>query len=292
MTKEIRNCTLCKSENFTKIKDIADYRTARKGLFNIARCKDCGNVFLLNKEKNLYEGYIGAYNKKATIHKNSILYYIWCKLTGNYVINLWKKKGKILDVGCGGGQYIETFKQLGLDAYGTEVDRNSFEICKKMGLKVFYGEIKDIKSKLKKMSFDHIFVSQVLEHIENPKDFIKNLKHISKEGTSIYISVPNYNSIWRKMFGDYWSGWHFPYHLTFFNIKRLKNILQNEGLKIKKIKKITPDHWIWVSINSRLFKGKKSVPFHFLYRILLLPIIKIVDFIFSSGDCILIEAKK
>ena len=101
-----------------------------------------------------------------------------------------------------------------------------------------------------------------LEHLLNPIDLIKNLASIQKKGSYLVISCPNFKSI--RMFFAYIKGqlpkekygYFDETHLHWFTEVQLKNILINNGLKIKKIKFIYSKnkllHFIQRFIPSRL----------------------------------------
>ena len=106
------------------------------------------------------------------------------------------KKLKILDVGCGGGIICEPLARLGARVTGIDFAPNNIKAAKihskKNKLKINYI-FKDIeKSKLDE-KFDIILMFEVLEHLDNWKKTIKNIKkNLSKNG-KIIISTINRN---------------------------------------------------------------------------------------------------
>jgi len=98
----------------------------------------------------------------------------------------------LLDVGCGGGVFIHTFKRLfpGWRACGVE-PTNSFAklASRRLSEEVIVGPYSAGLFPDKK--FDLISINQVLEHIINPKSFLLDIKQDLAEGGFIYIEVPD-----------------------------------------------------------------------------------------------------
>ena len=86
-------------------------------------------------------------------------------------ISQFVKPGKILDIGCGRGLFLEVMRRGGWDTIGTELNEQtaSYSI-KTHGSKIFTGDI--IQHKLPAESLDVININQVLEHLKNPHKVI------------------------------------------------------------------------------------------------------------------------
>ena len=102
---------------------------------------------------------------------------------------------KILDIGCGGGILCEPLSRLGGQVTGIDVSENAILSAKThaqiMGLDINYKciSIEDFNSK--SYNFDLVIASEVIEHVSNRKHFLKMLKQISSNETSIIISTIN-----------------------------------------------------------------------------------------------------
>ena len=106
------------------------------------------------------------------------------------------KNLKILDVGCGGGIICEPLARLGAKVTGIDFAPNNIKAAKihskKNKLKINYI-FKDIeKSKLDE-KFDVILMFEVLEHLDNWKQTIKNIKRNLNKNGKIIISTINRN---------------------------------------------------------------------------------------------------
>ena len=119
--------------------------------------------------------------------------YILDQITNRNIKNL-----KILDVGCGGGIICEPLARLGAKVTGIDFVPNNIKAAKihskknKLKINYIYKDIE--KSKLDE-KFDIILMFEVLEHLDNWKKTIKNIKkNLNKDGIVI-ISTINRNLI-------------------------------------------------------------------------------------------------
>ena len=88
--------------------------------------------------------------------------------------------GKILDVGCGEGEASQFFKHYkGIDWSKTVIDR----AISRFGNKFMVGDIEDVKEQ-----YDYALLSQVFEHLENPKEYIQRIKTKAK---NVIVILPN-----------------------------------------------------------------------------------------------------
>lgn len=97
-------------------------------------------------------------------------------------------KGKVLDLGCGHGDYSKRLNDLGFDVTACDVDISRFK---------YGGEIEFLACDITKglafpdSSADYIILMEVVEHLRNPYTVMAELKRILKPGGSLIISTPN-----------------------------------------------------------------------------------------------------
>ncbi|EKE15373.1 MAG: methyltransferase type 11 [uncultured bacterium] len=148
-----------------------------------------------------------------------------------YAKKLENKNLKVLDVGLGRGELLRDIKETGFDSVGIDFD----EKCVELGLQYapcYQLDIYDVSQKFEKDSFDVVILSHILEHLENPKKALEEIKEVTKKW--IIISVPNLSQITYLIFKK-----HFGYvnktHLYGWNATHLKTFLEMScQLKIEK----------------------------------------------------------
>lgn len=110
------------------------------------------------------------------------------------------KEARILDVGCGDGQFLQFLGNKGFKKrYGVEVNPERITHAQKRGVHVH----SDLSSLCNSASdpFDLIFIWHVLEHVEFPVEVLRSLFSLLTEGGAIIVSVPNQDSLQNRLFG-------------------------------------------------------------------------------------------
>ena len=200
--KIINNCLFCGSKNSEP------WGKPVRNFFSV-KCKNCNIVYiknpLLKKVQSLfYENYLKNVHQKKQIKKKqrSIMY----KIELNYLISCiknFKKIKNVLDVGCGGGYFLDLLKKIKKKTFGVEAGRDSFLEAKKKH-KMFYGEFNE---KLNiKHKFDLIVMRGVIEHVSYPKKYAYyGQKLLKKNGYLFITATPNLDSIAARIFKERWT---------------------------------------------------------------------------------------
>jgi 2-polyprenyl-3-methyl-5-hydroxy-6-metoxy-1,4-benzoquinol methylase len=140
--------------------------------------------------------------------------------------NLPRVPGMLLDVGCGNGLFLLRAKAAGWAVTGIDPDAGAVMAAQLDGLNVFKGTLGDL-------NFDHAFdvvtASHVIEHVHDPRSFVRSIFSVLQDGGSLWLTTPNVRSIGHKFFGKYWRGLEPPRHLTIFSKKALRRLLESEG---------------------------------------------------------------
>ena len=169
----------------------------------------------------------------------------------------WLPKGKLLDVGCGNGQFLSVMRQNGYSVYGVEPDHESAKIAKnKFGIPVVVGSIFD--ANFESSYFDAITMNHVIEHLINPIEVLQKCKRLLKMGGRILIFTPNIESLGHRIFGNSWRGLEPPRHLYIFSKNSLSRIVERANFRIERIRTVCRDaKAIW--IESRRLKIKNEL---------------------------------
>lgn len=162
----------------------------------------------------------------------------------------FRSTGKILDIGCGAGHFLERAMKRGWETSGTEFGERPIAACLAKGINIRPGDLDP--SHYAPRSFDVVCMFEVFEHLTDPSGQLEKIKHILRPGGLLYITVPNFNSISRRTDIANWSIIHYPEHLNHFTPKTLGLILRRHGFKRE---------WIQtsgVSIERWMNKGQKT----------------------------------
>lgn len=236
MLERLSKCPLCKSGRFLNFAEITDYAVSEEN-FIICKCSDCQLVFT-NPRPNqadiapyynfpeYYSHEDKAKNLTQWIYQKVRAYNISEKVK---FIQKFKKKGKLLDYGCGTGEFLVTAKKNGWKVFGVEPTEKA-RIQANLKLK---NKVKSTIEEIKKTStYDIITLFHVLEHIHDLRKTSKKiLNHLNPEGYLI-IAIPNYESWDGNKYGKYWAGWDVPRHLYHFNKEAMESFKDEFGLEL------------------------------------------------------------
>jgi len=90
-------------------------------------------------------------------------------------------------------------------------------------------------------TFDFVFSLEVIEHIENPRHFIREIARVLKNGGSGFISTPNNLNLFSKLYflvkneHRFFQDYCYPAHITCLFKKDMERILQENNFSLKKI---------------------------------------------------------
>jgi SAM-dependent methyltransferase len=99
--------------------------------------------------------------------------------------------GRFLDVGCGLGYFIEGIRRhSGWHVSGVEFSSAAVAHARgRLQLDVREGEL--VECGFPARSFDYVHVNNVLEHVRDPRGFLKECRRLLRPGGMFYLSVPN-----------------------------------------------------------------------------------------------------
>lgn len=108
------------------------------------------------------------------------------------------KNSRVLEIGCGYGAFVAALNDLGAQVTGTEIDKESLQIAKKMlagrkGVRLI--QVKDENLPFRKDSFDLLVLFDVIEHINNPQKMIAECSRVMRPGSVIYFEFTPYYSL-------------------------------------------------------------------------------------------------
>ena len=148
--------------------------------------------------------------------------------------------GKLLDIGCGGGRFMNRMKRVGWEVEGIDFDEKATEkITLRYGMKTYTGDL--LSYRLPDASYDAITMSHAIEHLFDPERTLRECLRILKPGGRLVVTTPNVDGAAAALFGKFWRGWEPPRHLHLFSVKALKLILLKAGFEVNEIRTSSAD---------------------------------------------------
>ncbi|MFH0955508.1 MAG: class I SAM-dependent methyltransferase [Candidatus Micrarchaeota archaeon] len=223
-------CKVCgakKERLLLKCRDM-DFPSKAVELFE---CESCFAVFVRPQPtpKQMAPYYFQEYYNKP-----SFILKIIQSLRPNFFNGL--KPGRLLDVGCGSGHFLETMQKKDWKCSGSEVSASSKQFLQeltKKGIQVKYGNLPEISFPAE--SFDLITFWHVLEHVPFPSDELAVSRKLLAKNGRIFIAVPNIQSASFKLFKCNWFHLDAPRHQNHFSPKSLSLLLGKNGFVVEKI---------------------------------------------------------
>lgn len=139
----------------------------------------------------------------------------------------WQPGGKLLEIGCGNGDRLELFRELGWQVNGIEPDVRAAQLASARGLDVLADFLQP--GSLPAASFDAILMSHVIEHLPDPRETILECHRLLRPGGILTILTPNTNSLGHRWFGRNWLHLDPPRHLHLFNCRNLSTLCAHVG---------------------------------------------------------------
>jgi len=224
------DCLVCK---FDKSKVVNKY--------NFKECRNCGLIYLNtqpeeDKLKEFYaEDYFHSQHPQGyhdiLVRKDDVINYR-LKAIMELMNKFCPDKGKLLEIGCAVGYFLELAQLSGWQAQGVELSSWAAQYAReKTKVEVSNGKLEDIK--FPNSYFDAVVMIELIEHTPNPISFLKEVYRILKPAGIILITTPNSKSIhgriWRKKFQEIFL---IPEHLFLFSIPPINRILELTNFKI------------------------------------------------------------
>jgi SAM-dependent methyltransferase len=147
----------------------------------------------------------------------------------------------VLEVGCSGGGTLATITNIWKNSCvkGVEIVPEIAEIAQNRGLDVICCNIEDTHLPYEEESFDYTILADVLEHLREPEEALKELLPYLKKGGSVLCSLPNIqhvtiiNNLMKGKFEYTDSGILDRTHIRFFTLHSIKELFTNAGLVIE-----------------------------------------------------------
>jgi 2-polyprenyl-3-methyl-5-hydroxy-6-metoxy-1,4-benzoquinol methylase len=137
--------------------------------------------------------------------------------------------GRLLDVGCGTGEWLALMRGFGWQVQGNDFDASAVEVARGMGLDVVCGALE--AQEFPDNRFDAITLNHVIEHVPDPMETLRECARILKPGGKVLLFTPNAASFGHSMFKQDWRGLEVPRHLQVLTPRALEGALRNAGLR-------------------------------------------------------------
>lgn len=248
-------CRLCESSKTKIIKNKLRYNIKR----NVWKCLVCGYVFLEQPKQttaSFYSGkeYRANYGPKLGKRSNCRdifnTYSPFQQPIIKEIKKILKPSASVLDIGCSTGHFLASLRGKVKIRVGLELSRENVDfINKNLDFNVYNNPL--AKANIKEAPFDVITCLQVLEHAEDPLNFLIDIKKFLKPKGYLYLEMPNINDVLMSCYEikEYEDFYFREPHISYFSKKTLGILLAKAGFigKIKTVQRYTiMNHVNWI----------------------------------------------
>jgi 2-polyprenyl-3-methyl-5-hydroxy-6-metoxy-1,4-benzoquinol methylase len=206
----------------------------------VLQCSGCGLVQLSNDPVPYYREVIRSSSFSKEMRHFRIQQF------SSFLQNCCLHGKKIIEIGCGRGEYLSIIQQCGAEAYGLEDSEESVVQCNRNGLKVSKGFIGSSSCKLHHAPFDAFFLLNYLEHLPDPKSILGGiLNNLADEAFGL-LEVPNFDIARKNLFSEFILD-----HLYYFTKETLRTTLSANGFEIMECKEVWHDSIISTVVRKR-----------------------------------------
>ena len=266
VTLEYVPCNLCGGDDLQTLYVGSDRRFDLPGAFPIVQCQRCGLIYLnprpvsdalrrfypagqyyayrpVTRRNNVVQRFRGGLKYLILAeHKGYPIPTGYQGRTGRMLVKIlgtvlssrfeglpaYVAGGKILDVGCGNGNYLYSLRELGWETYGVEIDEQACHYAREvLGLTIFQGTLEE--AHLPHNFLDVITMRHVLEHLPDPGRSLAEVYRLLRAGGSVLLETPNIESLQARFFKARWFHLDIPRHLYHFAPATLQALLQKAG---------------------------------------------------------------
>lgn len=192
----------------------------------IAKCKNCSLMFVPRNIGNYgilkdYENYVdGGYLEEEKGRRRSAQ--ILLKR-----IEAFMKEGRMLEIGCANGFFLDEARKRGWKIAGIEPSRWACEYAEqKLDIKIFAPTLEE--STFEKETFDAVVMLDVIEHLESPRKTLLIINKILNKDGILVVTTPDVESFLSRLLRARWWGIN-RYHLFYFSKNTLEDFFKRTG---------------------------------------------------------------
>ena len=249
-----------------------DIITADNGRYHVFFCPHCrvGITIPVPPPDELSRLYaLGSYRAAGGKRFNPFveIFIYLSRLARKKRIEKFVRKGKILDIGCGRGLFLNVMKKSGWEVAGAEFSKETaLAAAEAYGLDVVSGDIGDWG--LPAGSFDVVVLNHVLEHVRAPAAMLGECGKLLRQGGLLVIAVPDMYSLQAAFGKELWFHLDIPYHLYHFTEEGLSALLGKHSFAVARVRRLDLEYNLFGWLQTLLNRSgiKKNLFYNLLKR--------------------------
>jgi 2-polyprenyl-3-methyl-5-hydroxy-6-metoxy-1,4-benzoquinol methylase len=168
----------------------------------------------------------------------------------------FRDTGRLLEIGCSYGYFLETARRAGWRAEGVEISGYASEVARSKGFEIHQAELKTLA--LHRGSYDVIAMWDVIEHLIDPAEVVALCRDLLRSGGALVARTPNAHALAGRgglpglVYRHFTYPANTPEHVFHFTPENLSSLLRNKGFERVEI----DDYGGW---EERIISGRNAI---------------------------------
>ncbi len=213
----------------------------------LVQCNNCGLVFVGERPNNdelyaLYgETYFNNDESGEVGYSNYIADEDNIRLTAQgrlRHISRFIEPGRMIDVGCAMGFFIDEAHRMGWQVEGLDVSGFAVDyVQNRFGHSAYHGSLMDLD--LPAGEYDLVTMFDVIEHVPDPKGYMQTVSDLLRPGGVYELATPDIGSVPARLTGKRWIGYKLSEeHVYYFSVATLRRMLDEAGFDVLHVRHI------------------------------------------------------
>jgi SAM-dependent methyltransferase len=229
----------------------------------IVSCRECQTLYTPYSPWYSSEYfYLGYYLKPEEVETPAFVKTRLEEIVGEFAP--YRETNRLLDLGCGAGDLLQTARKHGWQAQGIDVSSHAAQHVREFGFEVFAGELQ--VAEFPAGHFDVVTAAELIEHVFEPRALVREVARILRPGGIFWLTSPHARGLSARLLGLKWQCIWPPEHLQLFSIAGLKALLREAGFRDVRVDTTGGNPIeIWHALNAarKTMGGAPAVDQHF-----------------------------
>lgn len=263
-------CPACGSERHRLLLRAPDRFNPDQGRpYQIVACSVCAFVYLNPRPKRAYIGgfYVeDGYQPHLSLRgQGGLLDRVYAAVR-QYMLG-WKRRkierfvarGRLLDIGCGTGEFLGEMQRHGWDVEGLERDASAAEYATRtFGVPVTAEDF--LSAEHGRDNFHVVTLWHALEHLYEPLNVLRKVRDVLRRDGLVLVAAPNLRSLDGRFYGPHWVALDAPRHVQHFHRESMAQLCEASGLELFEWRQMPFDVFYNCLLSERLAaRGRRGL---------------------------------